>query len=951
MDYISGGTIPRTSLTYDDSLKRQEYISKYVPLIDIISYGNNIVDFTGNFLLWETSPAGQYYKLNYDLSITKIEIPAEYIEDISGFELNNFAKQNINKEIEISTTQNTYRIPFYYLFTQKHLNVLEKAFMLNPIHPYNKKILRTTKNEFISLSGVFNCINLFIFINKFFSLYGILLDINTMKNAGESDENINIHILNELKKVFTITNEPNKVALNNFYDLLKYMYIIKIGFSEKSKEIIMKLPVNTKYNDPSIESILPQEDKKRLEIINCLEINGFTDDIIGNPLCSQLLAEEISDYFQILIKDIMDFYNYLEDLNDKQKLLTGNIRNKFSNYFLMSYYYYRLQKKELLGTTPINVKQQLDYISSFFGEGQIYPKIEIDIIGNNIPTLYEYSMTTNFGYKYGNCVENTILQLIKLILWNPSKGVYEYYDGTASSNSNLAYKVEPLPKFKGFLDKIFIIEQGKHEKTQQNIDLWTALITPVIGDSDYATTVFVNDKYGTKYELHSKISNIISGIKRVFGEPKDENDIISSYNPIFISSTKIVRNESDIGEITINLSLPSKEDSESNKLTYKLKIYNLHAAFENSILFNNQNMSRQSIESLFSHIYTVYPIIFLYIENSDIDNIIKLGDYTVDIKYSNTKILIPIIEALKKCIELIKFSKDTTAIFKIIEFLLDKCKNINVQDEDNNTPANIIILEYLNSIKLMMFYYTLTIRDGDIHKESIENNNIEIQKWTNVFNKLKTKKIMLNTIINTEIYGLGDAVSYKTKGNILIHIIESISGIKPKITSGRNLEKGNQLYETIINNIEKALDEILKLIDRSQEFNYNFETDLGQSALYYLIMNLESISKFDETEIIETRIDIVKLLSFIFYKIYRKYDMNAITYYNTKYRLFLKKKPFIRKRFENVSRIFGAKNKIYSNLPEIYDKLIVPPVSGGYYEKYMKYKQKYITLRNESSRE
>lgn len=468
---MDGGLIPRLiQEEYDTTLTRNEYKKKYLPLLTIVNFEHNLIDFKEEYYLWKTE-SRDFYKINYDFTVSKIVEPKEsYKDDITNNDFYYFNEEKLKKTIKIT---DTIKIPYYYFLTQRVIDILQVAVDYSLNSDYLQKIFRFQKetNSIITISGLLNPLNLFIFIGMYPKLIELL-------QLNESE------IETELKKIFTVENEKNKFQLNNIYDLYQYhsMYI-KAPKNEKSKIEGIKIlePAETQLDNAFIKK----------------ERENFTNDINNKK----------EKYFEKLVKEILELKTFLQLLN------TNTNKNDFDKMFLMAFFYYRLQKKELLGGFPINLNQQLESLSI---EDTINTVENENIYNQKKPVIYEYSMTNYNGETYGNCMENTILQFIKLLMWNSETMNYE----------NIEIKNEEI---KDYLNKVFVVEKGINQKTQSNIDKWTSLITPI-----EKLTYYRNNK-----ELISSLENFNIVLKNIFGKNINNiKDISENIESITISNEK-----------------------------------------------------------------------------------------------------------------------------------------------------------------------------------------------------------------------------------------------------------------------------------------------------------------------------------------------------------------------------------------------------------------------------
>jgi ankyrin repeat protein len=1004
---MDGGLIPRLQQeNYDNTLTRLEYRKDYLPLLTIVSFPHNLVDTTETYYLWKTDST-EVYKLNYDFTVNKVENIKEYTDDMSNSDFYNFNEKNLQNNIKITET---VKIPYHYFLTQRVKDVLQVAIDYTLDSDYLQKIFRFHKetHSIITISGLLNPLNLFIFIGKFPKLIEIL----------ELDKE---EIIKELNNIFTITNEEGKYQLNNIYDLYTYYSIyIKARNEDKSK-----IDNSTIYGEVDI-----QQNK----VLNTREKLNFEKDI------KSLNQQYIDD----IVKEILELKEFLNLLKRNTEI------PDFDKMFLMSFFYYRLQKKELLGGFPINLQQQLDSLIIEQSNNNVD-----NIYNQKKPLLYEYSMTNYGGETYGNCMENTILQFIKILLWNPD---------------TMKYEEKPIinDKIKEYINKVYIIEQGINQKNQINIDKWTSLITPIPG-----LEYFRKDK-----ELNTTLSNFNRVLEYIFGKNieniKDLNTNIkeiivekkNKYADINIegSDEKIQLYEGHARFVSGAFEIPyfnnvktdliykySSNDSTINKLLEikdkkiiakyaSSKRYLINRQWENALVYmDSYRMSSNELDELFKYIVINSSKIYLYFTDIEEEILLKVLDKNIrDLKNSSLlHYFIYNIEIVKELIDIIdinvKDDDNFTPLIKsfetdsveITKLLLDKGADINIKTINNITALYLAV----NKINTNPLYI-------DIVKMILEKN-------ININEKFRNNKTILYIALEKKMIDIAKMILEK---NPDVNIIDK-DGISPLYLAvlANNMEiiklllsKGADINSKDNNNTTilhiAVFDNNTELVKILLDMNINIniisreEYDLGKSRinnvsetdLAIINNNLEIIELLlQKGGIISNYYDILKHInsskSFDILKLLLKYDdkininriilisttnnyleIIMILYENGKIRLFdiedfniikylIEKGANVNEKNQYGDTILYNLSNIYIRYEnhsdyqkikyllekgaDIYEKnsdgkstlefieelnninLIrlfskYKQVGGDYYQKYLKYKQKYLELKN-----
>ena len=481
-----------------------------------------------------------------------------------------------------SSSLTTIKIPVYYLYCNKN-NEIFNIFITQCIIIYGDfKIfgdlfrINTNDNTFITLSYKFNIFNISLLCEKFFDIIPLFF------GRYEQDE-----IIKRLNEIFVDFNFVNLYTTINGYKYMLKTISTKPSKSEYEQtvkdlnnEFLQSKPKNKdlKFTD----KVNPKyQDYKKLYNI---ENNTSTNENSQGKIISDL-AKSI-----ILIRNVLTDVNHL-------------IPN-FDKLFLMSILSYRLKEGLINATWPFNIDSIGTYITKNSEETKLDNKILLNIYRIQKPIIYEYSQVIYKEELYGNCMESTILQLLKILFTNPE---IEKFDETIIRKIIKDEHVE-------FIVDIFKRIDLEEKTTKFDLD-WVRFITelpdqyPEIGIYDFL-------REGKK-EINTTFANLILSLKCLTKiEYKAEDTPTIFLNSIIkIIDQKysiIIKNETSEDIVIIYC---------YNNYTMKL-IPNIHANFESAkidksgllnILENIKQKNKSLIEYLNMNSYLTYSEISNYI--------------------------------------------------------------------------------------------------------------------------------------------------------------------------------------------------------------------------------------------------------------------------------------------------------------------------------------------------
>jgi hypothetical protein len=223
------------------------------------------------------------------------------------------------------------------------------------------------------------------------------------------------------------------------------------------------------------------------------------------------------------------------------------------------------------------------------------------------PIIYEYSTITYKNMTYANCMENTILQFLKILLWNKDM-----------DNYNLALIDKCFKKNECVNEKLYDIFSKIDKEKTVNFDYeWVKFIMELDKEKKY-------ELIKLEVELNPTLCNLITFLKYI---TIDEINGIDD-SEFLLNFVKKINEKFDV---KVSSSLQTDKIILTTNKTYTMYLnHNKHAYFENSklpglsinILNNISNSTLKLSEYLRNYQYVTYSeinnfICLDYIENKD----------------------------------------------------------------------------------------------------------------------------------------------------------------------------------------------------------------------------------------------------------------------------------------------------------------------------------------------
>ena len=665
----------------DKDCVRKDFINNCMPFFDVENSKINILNNDGKSYIYYYGDNVDDYILNTNFTLQKHDkIKNYFIKDKTCL----LDKLNYN----------IIDIPIYYLFIDSYyifnifLNYFfyyeDKDFKVKDRKDFIDKIFTYTneKYKFMGFSYKFNIFNIALTCNKYFKIIPLFL------NKNNNIENIE----SEISKIF------NNYDIEKMYNLIhKYKYQIQ---NNKKKEGF----------DNFISEIFKKNDKEFSNIVN-----------IENNLPKKTK--------EILITELANMIFYI-----KKVLIQINEKiPNFDKIFLMSILSFRLKENLINNTWPFDKNNIYDYIVDESIKNDDLNEDNINDIKNmfdtNALTIYDYSKINYNNEVIGNCMENVLLQFLKILFYDKKLSKFNIKNDMFKNNiyDNISETFNNINK----------------EKTKDfNIDWFNFIITIKEGD-------FKNKE--KQYELNPTFDNFIIFLKYIFKEELYEeksdyeflNNIITNINNkynIEIDISNIIDNiETDVIKINCydTYLIYLKHNTHAN-IEYIKKLDENNNILNNITNYNDLNIYLQNNQSITLSDIPAYISLYT-LSTTDVFFINKLKNIlNIDTIINKYKLLCE--NNIKDILEKNDFSLFNNFNISIIkEYWDENIWTYNILNNKNNDFWNKIINK-TDIIENWSDYNLLgCIIDYNIFNKIVDNK-------LNIFNK----KELLEYLINTE---------------------------------------------------------------------------------------------------------------------------------------------------------------------------------------------------------
>ncbi len=496
---------------------------KYTSTIDKIKYDIHL-------LMINTEYKNTFNKLIQKISFKTQQEEQQIINDINEkeykkniiFQLNNEILE-LQEEININTKDNELRT-----------NILPNIFKLDD------------NNNFLSISFKFNILNISLLCEKYFEIIKLItdnsfIDLNTIKQIFNNFNLLGIYyLINKYKYKIENTNIDSQILNNQF---------------KNNSQII---------NNISNQKLRQSDDEYNLLINVEKNMNNLENIEKKNTIYNNLVAE------LLIIKTVLESIDI----------------PYFTEAFFMAILSYKFKNNLLNNTWGFNTNYIYSYINnnnkrlikSSIKNKIVYEKY-LNLFLDTKLIIYEYVKVYYKYIKYGNCMENTILQFLKVIFWDNDNNVYNF------ELINKIIKPDILDKINYFFINI------NYERSEQYTLNWVEFITELPTNYSYNYDLI---NVVQQIELNSTLNNLIIALRILTNY---ENEFIDD-NILFMEY--IIKNINETYSININTEQQNIDIIELD--LYKLYTitlnHNIHARF-NKINANNyfNNYENNSLDS------------------------------------------------------------------------------------------------------------------------------------------------------------------------------------------------------------------------------------------------------------------------------------------------------------------------------------------------------------------
>ena len=763
---ILGGKIP--IISSENTLRKQIF-----PIV----YSDNNIYYKNNIII--NNQGAESYNLTDDFVFEKIIDSESETRIITTKNL----VYLVNEHIVINAAN---IIPFHACLIDNNFNIITKFYkliiskyidrsiVLNEEIKFIDTIFKKYINlhnktfQFIGLSARYNLLNKIIFANKLKEFLSFIYPLSD-NVSDELDKE-------QIKKSYLNLFGPQETQLQNFINMSDLCYMFK-KYTEISKSKLIS----------SHQVLLPKEEIE-CEIDKLM--NNFNNFTISN-------VNSFEFYFDQDYLEIVELIKFNKILNKIDTIIT-QFNIKLSHLFYACIIGHRLYHPSLsIGHLssklyPINVNS---FIENLIGHPAILDSaIDLNpikqIYSNStlIPIYHPYGQSTFIDiedsskeYNFPDCVENTLLQLIKTLCWNPDNKKFnsdllpsttiqslktfinslnDSNDNTKAIKNNFTSIVSNITELKTIYKNI-----NKYE-IESDLDNVVKLLFYLLGrkiSTDYEKLIKLLKKKPSKSDIFRNkiIENIIIENKTIVLKLSDIS-IIFSFTPghatHFVLSddqaqfdsyiyrdliVSLTSNYSFLTSISFNIHhyiklMYKPVDLELDARTHSVKLYvNINELLLDSNLYFIDIINKGDLNYIdFYDIIINEPNFINYIKKLDKSDQLKLYYYTKFIV--NTIFMLDIYPKLD-----IKILQ----LFRIIIDLIDD-KNILIyhynidSDGDENIKRNIIYF-------LMTYFYKFCIYNSINIDNDIVYCNIIDKIIDPLMNKI-TNKLTFNQIFFTK---------------------------------------------------------------------------------------------------------------------------------------------------------------------------------------------------------
>lgn len=653
-----------------DICKRQNFINQCVPLLNVKNSGVNILNWDQTGYLWYDRTNNETYTINKNFTIS----PSDFF--VLQYKQKNisFLENYIGDQFDLLTSnRDIISFDIYHLFIdQKPIFELLFKYIINT--DANIKNIQSifsidSNGKFLGLSFKFNIFNLSLMCNKFFEIIPLFVN-----DYGEKE------LIKHLAEIF------KDFDLLSLYLLIDYYKSSLTQINNKYNSLMGNADANT----DSQEFIEYYDDFFKNSFIKEGNVtNGFYKN--ANPFVpmanierGQTMKMTVEKIYKEIAKTIMFMRKMFVELN--------RIIINYDKVFLMCLLSFRMREKLIAGTWAFDINYCIDFImENTTGLVHDISKISQMYLKSG-PELKEYTRVTYKGVEFSNCMENTMLQFMKLLFYNGDK---KKYDMTI---------IDLLVREQLQAVMTDIFNNIEYENNNVFDAKWVDFLLNLPHEYQKITDSPTFENYSLKMpeynlEIKSSVKNFMIILKTVFMDKYHDDDlnvfvnnILKAINPSYTSVISTMQHEYGITSAVCKFYIYNN---------YNMSIKTGHAKFENieKPIMNMMMAIDQSYNDFRSYFVDKKNTFLIY------DDIVGYLFYTYS-EITNEKMQKFVEECLKQCDRIKLKNKYTIFSTYVYNMSLGVMKNMinNMEMLKNNNLDDLIFWESLLTINKHDFW-------------------------------------------------------------------------------------------------------------------------------------------------------------------------------------------------------------------------------------------------------
>lgn len=841
-----------------------EYLNYLLPLL----YNYNKQNIVNNNQLIYSSENNTYYE--YDKNFTlfqkskinkKCVVDEKFLEShwiFKIFKINIFESENIME-------QKLLNVPIYYGYLQR-FKILETIHDIinintkyNKIGQYQLKLLESlfifNKNTkiFININVKNNIIDKYIFINKFNLFLKMILFRDNKSNFFNKKTSTKKDLLSIFENKNKTIFEKAKFLINDYKKNKELLYCTNLSTNNEYNIIFNKIV----HIDQILKSIYEIINLNNLiDIYEMLTAVYDYNGVKNNETSTKNIIKKVKkinctkdyDHFYEEIYNLFEFSTILESFNNYLGLGVNLDSILVLIYYKIRSIDFKVIEVHKMNALPVN--SYISFNSLNYTTRNILPNeeslVQKLILNNSFPVFFNYcQINIESGISFSNCVENSILQLVKLLFWNFENKQYDI------NNINF-FKDNVFTKFVKEYN-VFTLENN------YSVNYNFALLISKLPDIQYIKN--------NMYEVKSEINNIIKIVYYLLGTSEHQESATNIFDMIEKINKNINKENYDFRFIEPNILelnmdnyiiklfsedghcyLEAKNDDNlefnfyEHVDTFLFKVVNIYSKSESIIkslqltpLYNLLTIRDNKIVSLIDNL----EIFYYFINTNNILNYEKHILLLINNSNDKKELVISLIDYLQSFYKIEISSIENNKIIIFLVFIISR-----IIQHINHEHKLSITRNKLNKIlfkTLKCFLYNKDIDDIKINNFYLLNYYIYYNRTYTTFdfvNLLATEKAINVDISQSPLF------YYITNKEINIDILKKI--VSPENINFTHRLKGTPVssYLRYRNSSEFVDINVIKLL--RSDVNINIIDRRGESPLLsYLLMdgNNEEIVK------------------------------------------------------------------------------------------------------------